>query len=130
SAQVEELIQAPGSPNLYWALTALPSPPVSLRKPLQGEKMLAYTELPELREIESKHLSSGQLRTLTDLVIRMMAILHDGPTTSDATWQGRLELTLLVTKLYPEAKRALAAQARPPGELDALPALQVVLIHS
>ena len=54
SDQVEQLIQAPGSPNLYWALTTLPRPMISLRKGLQGERMLVYAELPELRDIEGK----------------------------------------------------------------------------
>jgi hypothetical protein len=131
SKQVEELIQAPGSPNLYWALTALPRPMVSLRKPLQGERMIVYTELPDLREIETTRFSSQQQQALVEHVLRLVAIMRDDrPVPSGANWEGRLELTALVAKLYPEAKRALVAQRRKPLDVEGLPALQVVLIHA
>src|SRR5262249_7608222 len=34
-----EMVQQPGCPNLYWALTDLPAPLVDLRKGVQGEGM-------------------------------------------------------------------------------------------
>ncbi len=37
---LEEMINQPGCPNLYWALTDLPNPLIDLRKGLQGERML------------------------------------------------------------------------------------------
>src|SRR5262249_54575964 len=125
--QVEAFIQAPESPNLYWALTTLHSPLISLRKPLQGEKMLYHIEIPELRNIESKRFSAPELRTLTDHVTRLLALMRDEPTWSEDNWQDKLELTALVARLYPEAKRALTARGRSAEEVEALPALQVVL---
>ena len=47
---LEEMIQQPGCPNLYWALTDLPCPLVELRKGVQGDRVLADTELSTLRE--------------------------------------------------------------------------------
>ena len=130
SEQVEELIQAPGSPNLYWALTALPSPMVSLRKPLQGERMIVYSELPELRDLETTRLSPQQRQALVAHLIRLRAMMRDDrPVPSGANWEGRLELTALVGKLYPEAKRALIARGRKAEDVEGLPALQVVMIH-
>jgi hypothetical protein len=37
---LDEMIAQPGCPNLYWALTDLPAPLVSIRRGLQGERML------------------------------------------------------------------------------------------
>jgi len=37
---VEEMIQQPGCPNLYWALTDLPRPFISLAKGLQAERFM------------------------------------------------------------------------------------------
>src|SRR5262249_21329307 len=34
---LEEMVQQPGCPNLYWALTDLPCPVVELRKGVQGD---------------------------------------------------------------------------------------------
>jgi hypothetical protein len=41
---LEEMIQQPGCPNLYWALTTLPSPLIDNRKGLQGEAVFAAAE--------------------------------------------------------------------------------------
>jgi hypothetical protein len=47
---LEEMIQQPGCPNLYWALTDLPGPLVDLRKGLQGHRALVTADLRSLRE--------------------------------------------------------------------------------
>jgi hypothetical protein len=46
---MEEMLQQPGCPNLYWALTDLPCPLVDLRKGLQGDGLRAATDLRQLR---------------------------------------------------------------------------------
>jgi hypothetical protein len=47
---LEEMVQQPGCPNLYWALTDLPSPLVDLRKGVQGDRALMAAELGRLRD--------------------------------------------------------------------------------
>src|SRR5262249_7076873 len=42
---LEEMIQQPGCPNFYWALTDLPCPLVEMRKGLQGDRTLVATDL-------------------------------------------------------------------------------------
>lgn len=46
---LEEMVQQPGCPNFYWALTDLPSPLVDLRKGMQGDRSLVDAELRALR---------------------------------------------------------------------------------
>ncbi len=46
--RVEELMSQPGSPNLYWALTALPQPLVSMREALELEQRIGENLVPEL----------------------------------------------------------------------------------
>jgi hypothetical protein len=46
---LEEMVEQPGCPNLYWALTDLPSPLVDLRKGTQGERTLVAAELRMVR---------------------------------------------------------------------------------
>jgi hypothetical protein len=45
---LEELVQQPGAPNLYWALTALPNPLVDTRRGLGAERMMQASGLGEL----------------------------------------------------------------------------------
>jgi hypothetical protein len=47
---LEEMVQQRACPNLYWALTDLPSPLVDMRKGLQGECALVATEFRPLRD--------------------------------------------------------------------------------
>lgn len=49
---VDEMIQQPGCPNLFWALTDLPSPFVDIRKGLQGERLMLEVVLAELDDRE------------------------------------------------------------------------------
>jgi hypothetical protein len=52
-AEAEELIAQPDAPNLYWALTTLPRPLISLRDQAEMDaKMLEYV-IPELSEAEA-----------------------------------------------------------------------------
>lgn len=46
---LEEMVQQPACPNLYWALTALPCPLVDLRRGLQGDRVLAEARLRPIR---------------------------------------------------------------------------------
>jgi hypothetical protein len=47
---LEELVQQPGCPNLYWAMTDLPCPLVDLRRGVQGDRTLVATDLQSLRD--------------------------------------------------------------------------------
>lgn len=130
-AQLEELIQQPDAPNFYWALTELPRPFVDLRKALQGEKLGLYVANPELRSVETTRLTEEQQQTLLQgLGGREEMLLIVGKKPNRPNWSNRLMGTLLVLRAYPEAKQALIAQGRKPEKVEALPTLQVVLIHS
>src|SRR5262249_57414803 len=67
-SRVEEWIQAPDAPNLYWALTNLPRPLIDLRKSLEGEMLMLEAEFPDLRTLERETLSpQAQQRLLKKL---------------------------------------------------------------
>jgi hypothetical protein len=130
AVQVEELLRQPGAPNLYWSLTGLPRPFNDLRKPLQGEKLWLLATWPELREVDNPHLSAQQRERL--LVTAAMFVTE--PSSDYRTWTpdaaARLTTIAQVAKAYPGAKRALIAAGRKPEAVEALPALQVVLIEA
>jgi hypothetical protein len=127
-AQLEELIQQPGAPNFYWALTELPRPFFDLRKALQGEKLALFVSVPELHSMETTRLTEEQQQKL--LPVLGGGLEAGGIFGGKPKWSDRLMGTLLVLRAYPEAKQALIAEGRKPEEVEALPTLQVVLIHS
>jgi hypothetical protein len=127
-AQVEEFLRQPGAPNLYWALTDLPRPFIDLRTSIQGEKLWLYGTWPELREADNPHLSSQQRERLQATAAQVVSeVFREGRKPDAGT---RLELIAVVAKAYPVAKRDLIAAGRKPEEVEALSALQVVLLDA
>jgi hypothetical protein len=100
-----------------------------VRNGLQGERVLIFAELPELRDIETTRFSSQQQQALIEHIIRVQAIVRDEPIPSGADWEGKWELTALVAKLYPDAKRGLIAAGRKAEDVEGLPMVQVVMMH-
>lgn len=49
---VPDLIERPDSPNLYWALTAMPRPLIDLRKSMELEQRFVELQFPELADID------------------------------------------------------------------------------
>ncbi len=49
-APLEEMLEQPGCPNLYWALTNLPDPLVPLDKGMEGERIFIFAEFRDLDE--------------------------------------------------------------------------------
>ena len=62
---LEEMLEQPGCPNLYWALTKLPVPLVSMEKGAEGERVWAAVEFRDLDESApiARTRSSGSSRT-------------------------------------------------------------------
>lgn len=63
-APLEEMIQQTGSPNLYWALTALPSPIVGLGNGIRGERAIMGHEFTPLEE--HIPMSNSELQSFLD----------------------------------------------------------------
>src|SRR4029077_20123112 len=52
--RLEQIIATPKSPNMYWALTALPRPLFDMRHALEGEMRSLEGTLPMLRELDKR----------------------------------------------------------------------------
>ena len=59
---LEEMLEQPGCPNLYWALTNLPNPLISIEKGLEGERILIKSELSDLSD--TTPMTPAQLKKL------------------------------------------------------------------
>lgn len=136
---VEDLIQAPGTPSLYWALADAPRPFIDFRYPFEGERYLLEKELPQLSELEDGVWSAERARRFGDELQRKLLNLASGepvPGTHTAvpndlgSFGRRFAIMALITKLHPEAKRALIAGGRPADQIQAMPVVQAVCLHS
>jgi hypothetical protein len=59
---LEDLLEQPNCPNLYWALTNLPRPLISVEKGIEGERSLILSEFRDLDDREP--MSAEQIKKL------------------------------------------------------------------
>src|SRR5262249_46907542 len=122
--RVEEMIQQPESPNLYWSLTTLPSPFIDARRSVRHEMGTIRRSIPALCDFERKKLTPQQAEKLFEEV---QTELCQGKLIPEE--MGKLGAAALVLTWHAEAKKRLLAQGRTEKQLDELPPLQVVLLY-
>jgi hypothetical protein len=131
--QTEELIQTPGSPNLYWALTDLPTPFIDLREGYQGERLTLDSLFPGVREMladpKAKPMSKAQVWDLVDRFPELLGLAGASGSRGVSRAEARLGAAVLAAEAYPRARRFLLAQGRDPKAVEALPVLQVALMY-
>lgn len=69
---LEEMLEQPGCPNLYWALTNLPHPFIAIGTGLDGERVLLDSEIRDLSETEP--MTANQIKKVVERInyIRMV----------------------------------------------------------
>lgn len=125
--QLETLIQSPNSPNLYWALTNLPRPLVSLRKPFQGDNLTLEKEIPLPKGLEARAVSPAEARALMNQLTRLIQGI-DGVPADLPSPQVELAAAALVVKSYTPAKHFLIGRGLDAARVEAMPAPQVVFL--
>jgi hypothetical protein len=122
--QLEQLVQQPGCPNLYWALTALPTPYIDLRRAFEMEQDNLYNLLPELRDVREKSRSEEQWNNLLSVAVqKLIAVqpvekLNNGVSTKEV---------LAAATAYPKAKQQLHEFGYSASAIDAMPIAQAIL---
>jgi hypothetical protein len=129
SDQVETFVQQPGTPNLYWALVALPRPFISIHRPLEVEASSMYFNFPELRDIDKKVYSPEQWRQLMDQLVDDVFSVLQMTHRNDISLE-KLAILNNIIAGYPRAKQALIEEGRSADEVEAMPVAQVVLIYT
>lgn len=125
---VEELIVAPNSPNLYWALASLPDRPIDIRPAIRFEVGKLTTGFEYLRNPEEKELSvEGWNKLMIESFTSLMQI--SGTDRGMPTFAMHGMATGFVMQGYPRAKRELVEQGFTLEELDEMPVARVVAIH-
>lgn len=134
-----DLIQAPGTPSLFWALADRPQPFIDLRPALEGERYILEKELPELNELDRGVWSVDEARRFTGALERKLLTLTSGGAIPPSQGAAGLDLSMasrrlgiaaMSAKVYPEAKRSLIAEGRPEAEVEAMPVVQAASLYS
>lgn len=119
---LEAMLQQPGCPNLYWALTQLPSPLVPMEKAVEGERIFLDVELRELSDCEP--MSPEQSRKLIAYIARILEFDPDSKEGINRWIQRRKG----DAKYMEAARKRLIERGIPAERLARFPAEQVLLL--
>jgi hypothetical protein len=127
--QVLEFIQQPGAPNLYWALSALPTPLVDMNDALEVESKGLELSFSQLKDVESAQRTPEQWRDVFHgFAIEALKLMStaDRP----APRPSREELDKVCEQMLPAARRALIDAGMPAETIDSMPLHQVALLYT
>jgi hypothetical protein len=119
---LEEMLQQPGCPNLYWALTDLPNPFISLRNGLQGERVILHTHIEGIED--RRAMTQQELDKLLARLGQTLKELQLVKADAKAWLQSRLEND----KHIAAARQRLIESGLPDERVKAFLPLQVVLL--
>jgi hypothetical protein len=128
SDRVLELVQQPGAPNLYWALTYLPQPLLDFRSAFEGEMLCIGYQLPSLSQADRSVPSPDYWRLQVQDMLRVFEEQLVNSEEDVPRFQSMMALRLL--RGYPLAKRALMASGISSQEVDGMPVGQVLLLDT
>lgn len=124
--EVEQLAQVRDCPNLYWALTSLPDPLIDMHLSLQYEHEGIFVEFPQIRNIENEVLTPEQaLGIITDFLNKMQSLV--GGSIFDDPFKALVPAGWVMIH-YSDAKKYLESKGYSRERIDAMPAVQAVLI--
>lgn len=125
-----ELIDQPGSANMYWAVTALPRPLVDMQRALRAEMELPVRMFPFLKDAETVERSAEEWQRLMAQALQDIQGLGGMGPSHLPSWQAKLAVAGALLKAYPEAKQLLLEAGYPQEKLDKMPVAQVVAIQA
>ena len=106
---LEELIQAPPMPSLYWALSDRPRPFIDLSAALENERFTLEREIPRLRELDGPPWGAEQGRAFTEelrtKLFKLAGMVESPPAEPGShdvrNWSLKLGMAGLVAQVYP-----------------------------
>ncbi len=124
-ATLEEMAQQPGCPNLYWALTDLPCPPVELRKGTQGDRALVATDLRLIRD--DAPMTPEQVEEVVSRLSGRMGFVREQAGRPPRSLRAALKArTTDAERVRAARSRLLAAHAE--GRFGKFPPVQVIFV--
>lgn len=125
------LVQHPAAPNLYWALSTMPSPLVDITRSMAFERQFLYLQLKVLREVSEQPRPAGYWQDFLDRLVPQIGMLSAElglPATNDPA-AIRAGLVAMIAASYPGAKQYLIHECKLSREqVEAYPTAQVVFL--
>jgi hypothetical protein len=120
------MIQQPGCPNLYWALTDLASQPVDIREALSYEAREWEFTVHKVTELDRRTFTPDEALDLAKSVWKWVGPIGPGGPKAELGTPGIL---LWAVELQPAAREYLLNHGYKAEQIDAMPILQTVLLY-
>ena len=121
---LDEMLEQPGCPNLYWALTNLPSPLIPLDKGMDGERVMHQWLFRDLSD--SAPMSKDQLNKFIPFIHKQLG-LGEGPSTKPGV-RAWLDARTKDDAVVSAARQRLVEHGLSAERLTRFPADQVLLL--
>ncbi len=121
-----EMVQQPGCPNLYWALTDLPCPLVDLRKGIQGECTLVAAELKPIRD--DVPMADDEIEAVVSRLSGVMSFAREQSGRAPRSLRSRLHARINDPERVASARQRLIEAGSPAGLVGKFPSSQVLLL--
>ncbi len=124
--QLDDFVQQPKAPNLYWALTDLPQPLFDARKGVEGQRWALVNQFPAIAaavaDPDAGPLTEEQVQEYVRVLLRYFRQFDT------LELQQRVQLGRRITDNYEADKKALLDAGRSKEKVEAMPHVQVVLL--
>jgi hypothetical protein len=125
--QLDAVLTHPQTPNLYWSLTDLPTPFIDLRKPMQGERLGIYGTFPGMLSVatdpDAPPLTQAQIAEVVKAMLGIQEL-------TQFQYVHRVLLAFNIRRKHEAAKKALVANGWSQQKVDAMPHVQVAMLHA
>jgi len=125
---LEEMVQQPGCPNLYWALTDLPCPLVDLRKGVQGDRTLVATDLRSVRDDAA--MTDAEIEKFVSHLSGVMGFAREQAGLPPRSVRARLQAMVKDAERVRAARGRLSAGCFGPDMLKMFSAMRVIATFS
>jgi hypothetical protein len=128
--EISEYVQQPDAPNLYWALSALPSPIVNMNNALDVERQALVLSFPELRDVQTARRSPEEWREVFHRIAQQVIELT---TTGKPPVPNPVSLEELEERCeqnFPAIKRRLIADGVPEKKAETMDVHQAAFIYT
>jgi len=123
-SQLYTWVQQPSSPNLYWALTALPDPFIDYRTGFGMNQIILERSFSAFENIHSDNFNSNywneQLLEIWEAANRELAGVSS---------RKLMPLEMLTMKVYPVAKRSMLDEGYDLEQVESMPVSRVILMY-
>jgi hypothetical protein len=123
---LEEMVQQPGCPNLYWALTDLPSPLVDLRKGVQGDATLVAADFRLLKDVAP--VPEAELEKFVSHLSGVISFAREQSGQAPRSLRTGIQAKVKDKKQVIAARRRLAGMGHPKDLVEKLSPVHVILL--